>query len=317
MGKIDTPTKKLMNNNVNAADLINYAVYGGKQVVKPNDLVNVDPTMIFMNDKDDGNFSGDDETQRVRDIYKKVALFKSDNKKIYAMVGIENQTNVHYAMPVRCAVYDSLSYLQQIEYYPDGTRRKNFGKNDKILPVVTIVIHFSADKWDGCLSIKELFEETDTDLMPLISDYKMNLVDIARLNDLNSFQSELKQVFGFIKCSKSDTELERLLSDDKSFTEMSPEAAATIKVCTNYDLNINKEGATNVCEAIEQLKRKSHDKGFEEGIEEGTVKGAELEQLKTVKRALSNNLTFEQALTLSGLTKEKYDELFIKYFGGE
>ena len=98
---------------------------------------------------------------------------------------------------------------------------------------------------------------------------------------------------------------------------MSPEAAATIKVCTNYDLNINKEGATNVCEAIEQLKRKSHDKGFEEGIEEGTVKGAELEQLKTVKRALSNNLTFEQALTLSGLTKEKYDELFIKYFGGE
>ena len=61
------------------------------------------------------------------------------------------------------------------------------------------------------------------------------------------------------------------------------------------------------------MKRKSHDKGFEEG----TIKGAELEQLKTVKRALDNKFTFEQALALSGLTKEKYDELFIKYFGGE
>ena len=33
----------------------------------------------------------------------------------YVLLGIENQTRIHYAMPVRNIIYDALQYGKQVE----------------------------------------------------------------------------------------------------------------------------------------------------------------------------------------------------------
>ncbi|EGC03761.1 Rpn family recombination-promoting nuclease/putative transposase [Ruminococcus albus] len=316
MSKIDTPTKKFMNDNNNAADIINFMLYDGKQIIDPDELVSVDPTMIFTNDKE--NRDSDDDTQRIRDVYKKLAMCKSDGERIYAMIGIENQTKVHYAMPVRCAVYDALSYLKQVEYTANNTRRSFFAKNDRLLPVITFVIHFSPDEWDGKTTLKELLKNTDPKLLPFISDYKMNLIDIAQLteNDFSKFHSETKQIFEFIKYSKNDDELQKILTTDDGFKTLSRDAAIVIKACTNLDLEIDKE-EIDMCEAIKKIQDKAilkgREEGREEGFESGIIHGSRVEKYKTVERALKKNLDISIALSVAGLTEEEYEEMKNKY----
>ena len=52
--------------------------------------------------------------QKYRDIIKKAIVMKSDNAYL-VLCGIENQTDIHYAMPVRNMLYNALSYYEQME----------------------------------------------------------------------------------------------------------------------------------------------------------------------------------------------------------
>ena len=47
--------------------------------------------------------------QKYRDVFK-ILCAMEDEKAVYLLLGVENQSNVHYAMPVKNMVYDSLEY---------------------------------------------------------------------------------------------------------------------------------------------------------------------------------------------------------------
>lgn len=51
--------------------------------------------------------------QKFRDVLKECIL-KQDEHYTYLLLGIENQTDVHYAMPVKNMVYDALNYDRQV-----------------------------------------------------------------------------------------------------------------------------------------------------------------------------------------------------------
>ena len=44
----------------------------------------------------------------------KTATIMEDGEATYKLLGIENQTEVHYAMPVRNMLYDAMQYNQQV-----------------------------------------------------------------------------------------------------------------------------------------------------------------------------------------------------------
>ena len=41
-------------------------------------------------------------------------FYKQDDEAAYILLGIENQTDIHYAMPVRNIIYDALQYGKQV-----------------------------------------------------------------------------------------------------------------------------------------------------------------------------------------------------------
>ena len=99
-------------------------------------------------------------------------------------MGIENRTDVHTAMPVKNMVYDALQYAAQVEKAakshrkaekerakirnsegkkegsPPGPSSKEylsgFYQDDRLVPVITLVILFSPASWDGPMSIHEM-----------------------------------------------------------------------------------------------------------------------------------------------------------------
>lgn len=111
MGKKDGITNKYVRENEIFADVFNFYIYNGKQVIDPEQLQPLDTTEIGT---PFGSKDGQEVVQKYRDILKRVAV-KQDDNMTYLLLGIEDQTRIHYAMPVRNIIYDALQYGKQVE----------------------------------------------------------------------------------------------------------------------------------------------------------------------------------------------------------
>ena len=115
MGLADTVTKAYMKDNSVFADAFNYLIYGGEAVVDPKQLQELDTTEIALpfGSQDEEGKQPEEAVQKYRDVLKS-AIIKQDDEAAYILLGIENQTDIHYAMPVRNMIYDALQYGKQV-----------------------------------------------------------------------------------------------------------------------------------------------------------------------------------------------------------
>ncbi len=318
MGTADMVTKEYMRENAVFADAFNYLIYNGKKVIDPAKLKEIDPTEIALPFGDEEKAGEDkkgkvqetewssvkngsvrkktagragkktDAVQKYRDILKS-AVIKQDEKMSYVLLGIENQTDVHYAMPVRNAIYDALQYGRQVadiaaehrRNKKDFTGKSNgeylsgFLKEDCIKPVITLVIHFGAEEWDGPLSLHEMMSVSDIEILSFVENYRIHLIDPAKLTEeqLNKFSTSMREVIGYIKYSKNkDKLLEFLRTDAHRSIEMN--AARVIKTITNTPIEVSEEeGEIEMCKAIEDLIAESEARGRAEGETRGEAKG--------------------------------------------
>ena len=226
--------------------------------------------------------------QKYRDILKS-AVIKQDEKMSYVLLGIENQTDVHYAMPVRNAIYDALQYGRQVADIAAGHRRnkndfsgKNNGeylsgflKEDHIRPVITLVIHFGAEEWDGPLSLHEMMSTRDMELLSFVENYRIHLIDPAKLTEeqLDHFSTSLKEVMGYIKYSKNKEQLLKFLQTD-THRSIEMNAVRVIKTITNTPIEVSEEEEEiEMCKAIEDLIAESEARGRAEGEVRGRAEG--------------------------------------------
>ena len=110
MGQKDTLTKEYISRNDIFADIFNYALHQGAPVIQLQQLAEKDITETALPMGKDGKMV---PVQRYRDILKALVI-KETGDTIYAILGIENQSFVHYAMPVKNLLYDILNYAYQV-----------------------------------------------------------------------------------------------------------------------------------------------------------------------------------------------------------
>ena len=316
MGTADIVTKEYMRENTVFADAFNYLIYNGKKVIDPAKLTEIDSTEIALpfgnaekvkaekkRKEQEAEWSSVknesvrkkntsrvgvkmDAVQKYRDVFKSVVI-KQDEKTSYVLLGIENQTDVHYAMPVRNAIYDALQYGRQVaDIAADHRRNKKdfpgksngeylsgFFKEDHIRPVITLVIHFGAEEWDGPLSLHEMMATRDMEILSFVENYRIHLIDPAKLTEeeLDKFSTSLKEVMGYIKYSKDKEKLlEFLRTDTRKTIEMN--AARVIKMITNTPIEVSEEmEEIEMCKAIEDVILESEEKGEKKGEAKGMI----------------------------------------------
>ena len=277
MGTVDIVTKEYMRENAIFADVFNYLIYGGKKVIDPAGLTEVDTATSAVGKKD--------ALQKYRDVLK-AAVIKQDEKMSYVLLGVENQTDVHYAMPVRNAIY-ALQYGKQVSDIAAGHRRSQkdysgktggeylsgFLKEDHIKPVITLVIHFGAEEWDGPLSLHEMMPIRDMEILSYVENYRIHLIDPAKLTEeeLNKFSTSMREVMGYIKYSNNKEKLlDFLRTDTHKSIEMN--AARVIKTITKTPIKISEEKeGIEMCQAIEELIAESEARGEVRGKAEGMI----------------------------------------------
>lgn len=92
------------------------------------------------------------------------------------------QEHIHYAMPMRVMGYDYGSYKKQ--YDSNAKKYKTakglsedeylsrMRKNDKFMPVITVVIYYGERSWDGPKSLHDMLD-IPKDIIKYVNDYKM------------------------------------------------------------------------------------------------------------------------------------------------
>ena len=110
IGRKDTLTKEYMSRNDIFADVFNYILYAGNPVIAPEHLMDKNTTELILPMGKNGDIV---PVQRYRDILKGLVI-KESPTMIYALLGIENQSEIHYAMPVKNLLYDTINYASQV-----------------------------------------------------------------------------------------------------------------------------------------------------------------------------------------------------------
>ena len=279
MGAKDIKSNEYLADNARFADLFNYKLYNGEQIIQPEDLQERDSTEILsilgVNEKEI-------QTQKWRDLLKS-AIIKSTESVFYVLLGVENQTKVHYAMPVRNMLYDALNYGNQVK---EAAKRhienhdkmssaeflSGFKKDDTLTPIIPITLYWGDDAWDAPTHLHEMFGEVDEKLLQFIPDYHINLVAPNLIEDFDKFKTELGQTLEFIKYSKDTSHFKEMLSNLKGET-LKNETISTINLFTGAEIKLNEEGeVTDVCLAIEEIKREAVEEAVKEAVETTTAK---------------------------------------------
>lgn len=120
MSTLNDLTNKYFKNNKRFADVVNYLVFKGEPVVKTEELYDRDSTELLALPQGGNKYF---TTQKHRDVIKGWTKTGS-GETLIALIGIENQSEILYAMPVRCFVYDAMNYASQVEAIARGNKEK-------------------------------------------------------------------------------------------------------------------------------------------------------------------------------------------------
>lgn len=156
MGRADTAVKNWLSDKSRFADLFNGILFAGTQVITAEELTEVKGEAdIILRDKEEKEKT----IQRYRDI-----IMHWEGGIDLVLLAAEVQDKVHYAMPVKNMVYDSLSYAEQIRKLWKEQKEKEksenvvlskeeflsgFRKGDRIFPVITLVFYYDEKEWEG------------------------------------------------------------------------------------------------------------------------------------------------------------------------
>lgn len=170
MGKKDIETNRYTRKHDVIADIINCSLGNGQQLVHPADIHDLDTRELVLISPPLHNLAGESKpVQKYRDILKHVTC---SHFEFFAdiIIGIENQSDIHYAMPVRDNLYDALNYASQIECLASQHHHNHdlhsheflsrIHSTDKLLPVITIVVYYGKKRWDGPLSLWDIMDFT-------------------------------------------------------------------------------------------------------------------------------------------------------------
>ncbi len=306
MNKKDITEKNLEEYNDVFADILNGVIFRGEQVVKEDELID-QPTRSSYRAKGENH-------EQFRDIAK---IWKQMNIRI-AFFGLENQTGIDPAMPLRILNYDAAVYRGQI--------RKEKKKNQelsKFYPVITLVIYFGEKPWDGPRSLSDCLD-IPAGLADFVSDYQIHVVDIYRLSEeeLDRFHSDFEIIAKFLNGMRKDVNYkgpEKVITHTEETLDLISAITGDARF-TEYT-DVTEGGEHKMCTYIDQLLEKGRNQGkaegkiegkaegMAEGMAEGIAKGIAKEKQNIISRMLTIN-PIENVVKFGGFS---YDEVKLVY----
>ena len=315
MGNIDTITKEYISDNRRFADLFNFLIYGGREVIRPQDLEERDATELALPYGVDQKVIG---KQQMRDNLKAYCA-KEAGGITYLLLGVESQADQNFAMAVKNMNYDAMNYAAQVSEAAKRHREhgpqlrgaeylSGFGKEDRLTPVVTLTLYWGADEWNAPRSLHEMFPELPQEILRFVPDYQINLIAPAEIEDYDKFHTEIGPVLEFIRNSRDSQKLWDLLNENPVYREMDKESAVLLNAVAGLKLNLaDVKGDVDMCKAWEDYA-KERGKEYAKEYAKDYAKENEIGMIKSLIRS---GISYEVVRkSLREVTEEELKQLY-------
>ncbi len=263
MPKSDEALRDFFTDNAVFADLFNTCVFGGRELLRKEDFERED-TALSASVQEEGSV---EKVRKYRDIMRKTTI----NAK-YVILGVENQSKVHYAMPLRIMLYDALGYAkeckvigkkQDISRWTVDEYLSQMSKETKLMPIFTLVLYTGERKWDGPRSLYDMLD-LDEAIMPYVSDYHINLIDVGHDTEWNFRTPELRELFYSLKCIYNGNGGYDKTQISRKILSLTGILAGSVGL---YQLGEGEK--IEMCKALDEIERRGIQKGKTEGKAEG------------------------------------------------
>ena len=252
----DITQKMLERYNDVFADIVNVLLFNGKRIVDEDALID---TPVDSALKIDGEIHSQD-----RD----VAKYWKNSQINIALFGLENQTVPDNLMPMRVIGYDGAEYKKQV--LEENRYKKKY-------PVITLVLYMGYERnWKYSNSLLDLLE-VDENLKPYVSDYRINVFEIAFLDreKIELFKSDFRMLADYLYQMRTTNSYKGDESNIKHVDEilMLMSAMSGFKNVENIIKVAHERKVSNMKGFFELAEEKGLEKGLEQGIEKGIELG--------------------------------------------
>lgn len=211
------------------------------------------------------------------------------------------------------------AYLEDARRYADlwngsvfqnaGERMYMVRKTDKLYPIVTLIIYWGEEEWDGPRSLWEMiaFGEDGTsfgkELRRLIPEYSLHFLDLTRFEHFEYFKTELRPLLELYQKRNYKEKFIEYLKDYKNCMNMDDESWYLLSNLTHSkDIRRlirekqRREGNDGMCRALEEWKADCKIEGKIEAKAEDIIEL--LEDYGEVSDELKSNIFLQNDLTL-------------------
>lgn len=343
MGKADISVNNWLEEKERFADLFNGVIFEGKQVIQPNELEKISPVTSVSTKNRRGKRRN---VKKYRDV-----IMKWKNEIALVLLANESQDKIHYAMPPKVMIYDSLDYEEQMRenWNKVMTKRKadktqgnemehltaeeylsRFRKKDKLIPVISLVLYYGEEEWDAPQELYEMFQLQGTNeemkiLKKYLPNYKINLVDAQRFENTDQFQTDLQVIFNMLKCRGDKEHLSEYINEHKEyFDNVDDESRQAVQAFLGMDKIPGEDAAgkgqkMKMCTAIQEMYDDGRRDGYESGIRDGYANGEQEKIIDLVAKKMNKNQSVEQITDALEMEQDVVQQIYdlVKKCNGE
>ncbi|MBD5454835.1 MAG: Rpn family recombination-promoting nuclease/putative transposase [Lachnospiraceae bacterium] len=318
MGKKDITLKDYFSDRRRYADLLNGSVFCGQQMIKAEELRDMDTVQS----KSDSYAV----LERINDI----AMKQTKGGSIFAVWVVANQEKVDYSMPARVMLQEALAYDKQIKdikrknqqdkentFAGSGEFLSGIKREDRLYPVITLVVYWGEEKWQGAKSLHDMicFGEDNTfaeTLKTLVPEYPLHFLNLSEVHDYQNFHSEIKMLFELYDRRNDKAEFYKYLHSNEDCRKIDEETLWALGKMLNINAEklknrtISEEGGkSDMCRAIEELI----EDGRVEGKAAGVLEGDAARIVKSIESVMKNlKVEAARACEIIGVTIEEYQK---------
>ena len=295
----DISEKRLENYADVFADIVNVLLFDGKRLINPQDLLDSLPKTSYKDNKG-----------KLHEEERDIAKFWLNGQIKIAFVGLENQTDVDYDMIFRVLGYDGITYRDQLDLLSDEVDSKGMQKKSKQrFPVITLVLYFGYEKhWTSRRKLSD-FVSVPQDLLPYFNDYKLNVFEIAWLEDCTvaKFQSDFRYVADFFVQMRKNKDYKPSnwqIKHVAAFLDLMSVLTNDSRFADSYNANLERSVSDMKIPFLDEVENR----GIEKGIEKGIKKGREQNLIENIRAVMDSfNVPVEKAMEVLKVPSNKKD----------